>query len=241
MPTWHIPKSAFMAVLTAFMLSAIPGASASLIHQVSVEGGTLTLAVPAPAGICFTDPSEPSDPPGCVLGEDPSSFVFPGATGTPPSLEFSGPDPLIAEFEFGMWEVNPNDWTLTGSFLFSTDEADLELLWLNLVDGHGEFIFFPEITAPVAFFFFDVLDDVFETLGEMPGETEFDAALTIWLESAAFVGPNCVTGGEIGPDDICGIVELWFTPNHDIPEPGTLAIMGLGLAGLGFARRRKAA
>ena len=26
-----------------------------------------------------------------------------------------------------------------------------------------------------------------------------------------------------------------------VPEPGTLAIMGLGLAGLGFARRKKAA
>ena len=26
----------------------------------------------------------------------------------------------------------------------------------------------------------------------------------------------------------------------DVPEPGTLAILGFGLAGLGFARRRKA-
>ena len=30
-------------------------------------------------------------------------------------------------------------------------------------------------------------------------------------------------------------------PTPSIPEPGTLALFGLGLAGLGFARRKKAA
>ena len=30
-------------------------------------------------------------------------------------------------------------------------------------------------------------------------------------------------------------------PPTDIPEPGTLALFGLGLVALGFARRRKAA
>ena len=42
--------------------------------------------------------------------------------------------------------------------------------------------------------------------------------------------------------DSGGLVQIsnirWHTP---IPEPGTLAIFGLGLAGLGFARRKKAA
>lgn len=240
MPTWHIPKSAFMAVLTTVMLSAAtPGAEAALIHQTSMDGVTLTLAVPAPAGICFADPSDPTV---CLLGDDPSSFVFPAVTGTPPpSLEFSGAEPLIGEFGFGMWEVNPDTWLLTGSFFFSTEEAGLELLWLNLVDGHGELIVFPEISGGAGIFFSLILDDVFTALGDMPGESEFDAALTILFDAAALGEQECVPANEITSEDFCGIVEVWFTPNHDIPEPGTLAIMGLGLAGLGLARRRKAA
>ena len=37
------------------------------------------------------------------------------------------------------------------------------------------------------------------------------------------------------------IDDLFFTAANQIPEPGTLALFGLGLAGLGFARRRKPA
>lgn len=37
------------------------------------------------------------------------------------------------------------------------------------------------------------------------------------------------------------IDDLFFTAANQIPEPGTLALFGLGLVGLGVARRRKAA
>ncbi len=38
-----------------------------------------------------------------------------------------------------------------------------------------------------------------------------------------------------------GVRNDYFRFNRTIPEPGMLAIMGLGLVGLGFARRKKAA
>ena len=53
------------------------------------------------------------------------------------------------------------------------------------------------------------------------------------LGSGDTIGANL---GSSGPDGVFSVRRL-----ESVPEPGTLALLGLGLAGLGLSRRRKAA
>uniref|UniRef100_UPI00126472D6 THxN family PEP-CTERM protein n=1 Tax=Marinobacter changyiensis TaxID=2604091 RepID=UPI00126472D6 len=81
-----------------------------------------------------------------------------------------------------------------------------------------------------------------------------DFTYTVFLELENLVALGATTCGVAGaPANCVGLLTQEDTANTfqtrfriaaapaSVPEPGTLALMGLGIAGLGFARRKKAA
>ena len=72
-----------------------------------------------------------------------------------------------------------------------------------------------------------------------------DVFLTVSMAEA-----NCMTAGACGVRSKDDILSKWGNyllriaadpPITDVPEPGAMAIFGLGLAGLGYVRRKRAA
>ena len=58
------------------------------------------------------------------------------------------------------------------------------------------------------------------------------------LVGATSANGSWASGG--GPDRPCDGVAVCGTVSFDVPEPGTLALLGFGVLGLGFTRRRRA-
>ena len=86
------------------------------------------------------------------------------------------------------------------------------------------------------------LATVFGTTNPLAGNLQsFDVVwenyLFSMIEDGAFANGWNLTGGQITWNNAVAVT--WIDTNAAIPEPATLAIIGLGLASLGWARRRR--
>jgi hypothetical protein len=133
--------------------------------------------------------------------------------------------PMVAQAVPMRLDATPLSQYTVGFYILFEDTGD------NLLD-FGEITSFSglnEISSPLAGLVYIPSISGFTTAG---GSTAgYAQCNTGWW---CFIGPNYYSPRS--PDDW-----EYSISRVDVPEPGTLALLGLGLAGLGFGKRRKTA
>ena len=222
-----------LPALAGFLLFASP-AQATFIQEVKSIGGTITtLTLAAEVGYCVTESCETPrgfrDPLSAVAGDDEGD--------------------LELETVYGGWDTE--EASVSGFFLldmFLVDQNSPDDLFFIHIEDEGGFIAYvdgaPENTVALLEVFIELSDffadndldgeELLEVL--MFGDDLLDGLVPAIEE---MTGPSFELPLPFGGTFHIHLDVFEVTASLvPVPEPGTLALFGFGLAGLGFARRR---
>jgi len=149
------------------------------------------------------------------VGNTPESSWISNITNT-----YGGPGPFTYTTTFDLTGFNPATAMITGQ-MAADDQAVIYLNGVDVFDGSLD------ASHPWSF-----LETLSITSGFVGGLNTLEIAI-----------PNYIEYGNDGPTglqlDIAGTADPVAVRNPGVPEPATIALLGVGLAGFGALRRRR--